>query len=58
MDGGAWQATVHRVAQSQTQLKRLSNSNSNNVPIEPHSMQLSPAVSAEEGSLCPMDTLL
>ena len=24
MDGGAWQATVHRVAQSWTQLKRLS----------------------------------
>ena len=24
MDIGAWQATVHRVAQSQTQLKRLS----------------------------------
>ena len=23
MDRGAWQATVHRVAQSQTQLKRL-----------------------------------
>ena len=24
MAGGAWQATVHRVAKSQTQLKRLS----------------------------------
>ena len=24
MDGGAWRATVHRVAQSWTQLKRLS----------------------------------
>jgi len=24
MDGGAWQATVHKAAQSQTQLKRLS----------------------------------
>ena len=24
MDGGSWQATVHGVAQSQTQLKRLS----------------------------------
>ena len=24
MDGGAWRAAVHRVAQSQTQLKRLS----------------------------------
>ena len=24
MDRGAWQATVHRVAQSRTQLKRLS----------------------------------
>ena len=24
MDGGAWQATVHRVAQSQTQVKQLS----------------------------------
>ena len=24
MDRGAWQATVHRVAKSQTQLKRLS----------------------------------
>ena len=26
MDGGAWQATVHGVAKSQTQLKRLSSS--------------------------------
>ena len=24
MDGGAWQATAHRVTKSQTQLKRLS----------------------------------
>ena len=28
MDRGAWQATVHGVTQSQTQLKRLSNSSS------------------------------
>ena len=28
MDRGAWQATVHRVTQSQTQLKRLSSSSS------------------------------
>ena len=28
MDGGAWWAAVHEVAQSQTQLKRLSSSSS------------------------------
>ena len=28
MDGGAWRATVHGVAQSRTRLKRLSSSNS------------------------------
>ena len=28
-DGGAWWAAVYGVAQSQTQLKRLSNNNSN-----------------------------
>ena len=28
MDRGSWQATVHRVAQSQTGLKRLKNSSS------------------------------
>ena len=28
MDGGSWQATVHGIAKSQTQLKRLSNSSS------------------------------
>ena len=56
MDRGAWRATVHRVAQSQTGLKQLSSSN--NIPIEPHSMKLSPAGLAEEGAVCPMDTLL
>ena len=30
MDGGAWLAAVHGVAQSSTQLKRLSSSSSNN----------------------------
>ena len=29
MGRGAWQATVHGVAQSQTQLKRLSSSSEN-----------------------------
>ena len=29
MDGGAWEAAVHGVAQSRTRLKRRSNSNSN-----------------------------
>ena len=58
MDGGAWQATVHRVAQSQTRLKRLSSSYSNNIPAGPHGMKLSAAVLAEEGSVCPTDTLL
>ena len=28
MDGGTWQAAVHGVAQSRTQLKRLSSSSS------------------------------
>ena len=33
MDGGAWQATVHRVAQSQTQLKRLSTHATNTLHL-------------------------
>ena len=32
MDGGAWWAAVYRVAQSRTQLKRLSNSSSSRRP--------------------------
>ena len=32
-DGGAWWAAVYRVAQSQTQLKRLSSSSSSRRPI-------------------------
>ena len=33
MDGGAWQATVHRVAQSQRQLKRLSTHATNTLHL-------------------------
>ena len=33
MDIGAWQATVHGVAQSQTGLNRLNSSNSNNTDM-------------------------
>ena len=34
MDRGAWQATIHRVAQSQTQLKQLSTYvRLNNIPL-------------------------
>ena len=34
MDGGAWWATVHGVAESQTQLKRLSSSSSSSGALE------------------------
>ena len=45
MDRGAWQATVHRVTKSQTQLKRLSSSSSS-------SIQCFPGSSAGKESTC------
>ena len=33
MDGGAWWAAVHEVAQSRTRLKRLSSSSGLKIPI-------------------------
>ena len=34
MGRGAWQATIHRVAQSQTQLKQLSTQHTHNFKIQ------------------------
>ena len=34
MDGGAWRATVHRVAKNWTRLKQLSTKDDNDTPTE------------------------
>ena len=58
-DGGAWWAAIYGVAQSQTQLKRLSSSSRARIPVwkvwlqSPYSKQLSYTASEQSCNLLP-----
>ena len=58
MDRGAWQATVHRVAQSQTPLKRLSSKQQQVQPRKRELLKLPKLLFVVAYILCGLDKII